>query len=470
MKSIGLPLRQAQKLRDLANRRETGGGPTPSPPPRIVSNQVDYLLITADNGDGTYDATIQRWDEVAEEWEEHGDTTVIPPDGETLTVAEYCLGIRYSDAMYVATPSSGGVDGTAYVRITSETQTAGRYPGKLLVHNVVADTWSDGATIWVDEVHQEELELDKRYLAQLTGTVSGVAVYVAKACCCMGLDGGTFFAPPVSEGNQSLLTLVESGSLWTYGLTDYYYPAVPTFRADMDFFDNFTGDMGVQIHTALPAGATVVGLEIEVTVRDTGGANVASANTRDDDVYLFDSGTSAGGPNVAQAGLYPVGSSGVAETRTYGSSTSSTWGIPLTAAKLNSGDLYFHFSSLHSPQSIFRTAEPVIRVTAVTVYYTEDTPQPEPEPGMCRASLQINRGDEEELPSLSHGEPALTTTTGGEYELWIGTPDGNEFLVGTGPHPVSHGGTGLSAAPANTVLAGDGSAWFAATEIDGGSF
>ena len=79
-----------------------------------------------------------------------------------------------------ATPANGpgGAIDLFPVRLTSTSQTSGRYPGKRLDYDIVAKTFSDGNTIWVVDVNAATLATGTNYLARRYGSVSGVPVYI----------------------------------------------------------------------------------------------------------------------------------------------------------------------------------------------------------------------------------------------------------------------------------------------------
>jgi hypothetical protein len=62
-----------------------------------------------------------------------------------------------------------------FVRITSTTQTGGRYPGKRYDRD--ADGFTEGETVWVDTPNGESLNTGTNYAARLIDDVDGVDVY-----------------------------------------------------------------------------------------------------------------------------------------------------------------------------------------------------------------------------------------------------------------------------------------------------
>ncbi len=64
-----------------------------------------------------------------------------------------------------------------FVRLTSLTQTSGRYPGKWCQWDSGHSSFADVATVWVVEVNGNPLALSTYYWARLEGDVSGVTVY-----------------------------------------------------------------------------------------------------------------------------------------------------------------------------------------------------------------------------------------------------------------------------------------------------
>jgi hypothetical protein len=63
------------------------------------------------------------------------------------------------------------------VRCTSTSATSSRYPGKLLVYDSDAKTYSDGDTIWIVDVNDGPPMDEQRFMGRFCGAVSGVAVY-----------------------------------------------------------------------------------------------------------------------------------------------------------------------------------------------------------------------------------------------------------------------------------------------------
>jgi len=97
----------ANKVREVINRRTDSGG-IDGAAPRITGNNSDYILVTADNEDGTYSGTIQRY--VTDAWVSYGEVTVVDANDAELTIGERYQGIRYGVALYVV-GTGVGTDG-----------------------------------------------------------------------------------------------------------------------------------------------------------------------------------------------------------------------------------------------------------------------------------------------------------------------------------------------------------------------
>ncbi len=105
------------------------------------------------------------------------------------------------------------------VKVTSTTPVSGRYPGVLQSYDAVAQTYSDGAVIWIVDVNGSAL-VAERYLGLRSGSVAGVQVYLVDLGA-VGYDtiktgpNGTFGTTMPAE---HILVFTSDADVWT--LTD----------------------------------------------------------------------------------------------------------------------------------------------------------------------------------------------------------------------------------------------------------